>query len=92
MDQGRIKNLFEEKYRKLLSQSFEEWWKHAPKTQEEAYDRLQVIDDELKSTEEQWEEAIGEKKEFLQDYRERLRAEYALLESAFGLEPPDADW
>lgn len=92
MEQGLIKNLFEEKYRKLLDQNFEEWWGHAPQTEAEAYTRLQEIDDEIKGTEAEWREANGEEKDFLQDYREKLRGEYQLLEEAFGLEPLDAEW
>lgn len=92
MDQDDIRNLFEDKFEKLLSVSYEQWIETGPQTEVEAYARLEIIDDELKRTEDELPEASGSEREELEEYRERLRSEYLLLEQIFGLEPVDADW
>lgn len=92
IDQDKIIELFEEKYQKLLGQSYEDWHENSPKTESEAYSSLQEIDSELKATQDAYLEASGEQKSQLEEYRERLRNEYQLLEEIFGLESKDADW
>ena len=92
MDQENIKELFEDKYQRLLDMSYEQWLESGPQTEAEAYKRLQDIDDELKETEDEFEEAKGAAKERMEDNREKLRNEYQLLEEIFGLESKDANW
>lgn len=92
MDQEDLKDLYQEKYQKLLGVSYEEWQDVGPQNEEEAYARLQEIDDELKATYDEWYEAEGPDKEELQDYRDKLKAEYDWLEEAFNLEAPDKNW
>ena len=91
-DQDEIKSLFEEKYERTLGQTYEEWLEQGPQTEDEAYARLQEIDDELQATYDDWYEATGDEKEHWENYREKLKAEYDLLEEVFGLESPDKDW
>lgn len=92
MDQDDIKELYQEKYQKVLGITFDEWQSTGPQNEEEAYARLQEIDDELKTGYDEWFEAEGDVKEELTDYRDKLKAEYDLLEAAFGLEAPDKNW
>ena len=92
MDQEDIKTLFDDKYKKLLGQSYEEWSEQGPQNETEAYARLQEIDEELKDSHDEWYEAEGEAKQEMEDYREKLKAEYDFLEAAFGLEAPDKNW
>ena len=89
MDQTRLKEIFEEKYQKLLGYSFEEWLKNAPQNEIEAYAKLQSIDEELKTTQTQFEESTGNGKWELGEYREKLRNEYQFLEELFNLESQD---
>lgn len=89
IDEEKIKDLFEEKYEDRLGLSYRDWLEHSPQTEEEAYARLEVINDELDQTEEKYQEALGDEKWELGDYRERLRNEYALIEEMFGLESHD---
>ncbi len=89
MDAADLQNLYEEKYEKLLGQSFDQWLDGAPQTEDQAYARLQQIDDELQATEEEYGGAEGDAKWELGEYRERLRNEYQLLEELFGLENTD---
>lgn len=91
-DPQDIKDIFNEKYEDKLGKTYEEWATEGPQTEEEAYARLQEIDDELQATYDDWYEALGEEKQQLEDYRERLKAEYDFLEEAFGLEAPDKDY
>ena len=92
MDAEDIKTLYEDKYHKLLGMSYEEWAEQGPQNESEAYARLQEIDDELKGTYDEWYDAEGEHKNELEDYRDKLKAEYDFLEAAFGLEAPDKNW
>lgn len=92
MDQEDIKDLFEDKYKKKLGMTYEEWMEVGPQNETEAYARLQEIDDELKSTHDEWFEATGDLKEELEEQREKLKAEYDLLEESFGLEATDKNW
>jgi gas vesicle protein len=89
MDDERKQELFEEKYADLLGLSYEEWLMQAPENETEAYARLQEIDDELKGTEDEYYEAVGDSKSELEEYRSRLKNEYQMLEEMFGLESRD---
>lgn len=92
MDQEDIKNLFDEKYKKLLGQSYDQWSEAGPQNETEAYARLQEINDELEAGYDQWYEAEGDSKEEMTDFRDKLKAEYDFIEAAFGLEAPDKNW
>lgn len=92
MDQEDIQSLYEDKYKKIIGLTYEEWSQQGPQSEAEAYARLQEIDEELKAGYDEWYEAEGEAKTELEDYREKLKAEYDFLESAFGLEAPDKNW
>jgi len=92
MDQEDIKDLFNEKYKKQLGVTYEEWQSTGPQTEAEAYARLREIEEELKGSYDQWYEAEGDEKEEMSDYRDKLKAEYDLVEAAFGLESPDKNW
>ena len=92
MDQEDIKSLFDDKYRKLLGMSYEEWSEQGPQNETEAYARMQEIDDELKGSYDEWFEGEGDTKAELEDYRDKLKAEYDFIEGAFGLEAPDKNW
>lgn len=89
IDEEDIQNLFEDKYQSLLGMTYQEWQETGPQTEEEAYARLQEIDDEIKGTEDEFEQATGIEREEMEEYRERLRNEYQLIEEVFGLEPTD---
>lgn len=91
-DEQDIKELYEEKYEDKLGMAYEDWAESGPQTEEEAYARLQEIDDELQATYDDWYEALGEEKEHMETYRDKLKAEYDFLEEAFGLESPDKDY
>lgn len=92
MDQDDIKDLYNEKYRKLLGIKYEEWQDTGPQNEGEAYARLQEIDEELKNSYDEWYESEGDTKEELGEHRDKLKAEYDFLEEAFGLEAPDKNW
>ncbi len=89
MDQEKLKELFEEKYQEKLGVPYHEWLETAPDTEDEAYARCQYIDDELRDTHDEWYEGTGEDKEKLEEYRDRLKIEYDLIEEMFGLELKD---
>lgn len=91
-DTEDIKILFEEKCQEKLGKTYEEWLDAGPQTEDEAYARLQEIDDELQTTYGQWYEALGDEKEQLEECRDKLKAEYDFLEEVFGLEAADKDW
>ena len=92
MDQEDIKSLYDDKYKKQLGQSYEEWSAQGPQNETEAYARLQEIDDELAASYDEWYEAEGSKKDELEEDRDKLKAEYDFIEAAFGLEAPDKNW
>ena len=92
MDQEDIESLFDEKYKKILGQSYREWSEQGPQNETEAYARLQEIDDELKGSYDEWFEAEGEHKDELEEQRDKLKAEYDFIEAAYGLEAPDKNW
>ncbi len=95
MDEEQIektKELFEDKYEHALGQTYQEWLDIGPQNEAEAYAKLQQLDDELKETEDQYQEAEGNDKWELNEQREKLRNEYQLIEELFGLTAKDADW
>ncbi len=89
MDQEQFQELFEDKYSRKLNLSYEEWLEIAPETEDQAYARCEEIDNELKDTYEQWYDATGKEKDELEDYRDRLKVEYDIIEEMFGLELKD---
>ncbi|MBI5530753.1 MAG: hypothetical protein HY918_04665 [Candidatus Doudnabacteria bacterium] len=91
-DQEEIQNLFEDKYEEALGLSYNDWLEKGPQTQEEAYARCIAIDKELEASYEQWYEANGETKEHLGEHRDKLKAEYDLIEDVFGLEAQDKNF
>lgn len=92
MDKEDIKDLFDEKYEHRLGMTYKEWTERGPQNEAEAYARLQEIDDELKRGYDEWFESEGDRKDELEEYRDRLKSEYDLLEEIFGLEAPDKNW
>ncbi len=92
MGQDKAQEIFEEKYQRVFGVSFAQWQQTAPQTEDQAYARLNEIDRELNRTYDVWFEAKGEEKDRLEDYRDKLKAEYDFLEAVFNLEAPDKDW
>lgn len=95
MDQEELedlKNTFDDNYADTLEMGFEEWMDKAPTTEEKAYSRCMEIDRELNKTYDEWFESRGEKREELQNHREKLKAEYDLIEEMFHLEANDRSW
>lgn len=92
MDEEDIKDLFEDKYKRALDMSYEQWLEKGPQTEEQAYARCMEIDRELNRTYDEWFEATGDRKDELGDYREKLKAEYDLIEEIFHLEANDRNW
>lgn len=91
-DQEDIQNLFEDKYEVILGLSYNDWVEHGPQNEDEAYARCNAIDKELEDTYEQWFESTGTEKEELGEYRDKLKAEYDLIEEVFGLEALDKNF
>lgn len=89
MDQEKLQDLFEDKYERKLGLTFNQWLETAPNTEDEAYAKCQIIDQELKETYDQWFNAQGEEKDQMEDYRDKLKLEYDLIEEMFGLELSD---
>lgn len=89
MTAEELRELFEDKYQHRLNLTFTDWLRDAPRSEGEAYRRLAEIDGELKGTYDRWYQAVGEERERLDGYRERLKANYDLLEELFGLESND---
>ena len=89
IDQDDIKELFQDKYEGLMGLSYDEWLEVGPQTEDEAYARLQEIDTLLKEGYDEWFEAEEPQKSEIEDYRDKLKAEYDLLEEIYGLELND---
>lgn len=92
MEPEAIKSLFDDKYKKLLNMSYEEWLETGPQTEEQAYARCIEIDRTLNQTYDQWFEAKDVEKDQLGDYRDKLKVEYDLIEDIFHLEANDRNW
>ncbi len=91
-DREEIQNMFEEKYEKELGLNYNTWMEKGPQNEDEAYARCNAIDKELEATYEQWFEAVGDTKDSLGEYRDKLKTEYNLIEEVFGLEATDKNW
>lgn len=89
MDQEKLKDIYEEKYQNRLGLTWEEWLEQAPRTEDQAYAILEEIDQELKSTRDEYEAAQDDEKWELGEYREMLHNKYQLIEEMFGLESDD---
>lgn len=89
MDFNKLQEIFDDKYANRIGVEFTEWYETAPNTEAEAYARCQYLDDELKATYDLWFNAQGEDRDAMEDYRERLKSEYDLIEEMFGLELKD---
>lgn len=88
MTPERQQEIFEDKYADKLGVSYNEWLETAPDTEDQAYEKLQEIDQELK----QIADIINDEnsdRETLEDERDRLKLEYDLIEEMFGLELDD---
>lgn len=92
MEPEDIQSLFDDKYKKLLGMSYEEWLERGPQTESAAYARCIEIDRELNRTYDEWFEATGDKKDEMEDYRAKLKAEYDLIEDIYHLEANDRAW
>ena len=92
MDQEDIQNLFDDKYTKALGMTYNDWLTKGPQTEEAAFARCMEIDRELNRTYDEWFDATGDKKDQLGDYRDKLKAEYDLIEEIFHLEANDRAW
>lgn len=89
MDIEKLQSIFEDKYERKLGTTFGDWIQTAPDTEEEAYARCQYLDEELKETYDLWFNASGEDREAMEEYRDKLKSEYDLIEEMFGLELKD---
>ncbi len=89
MDAEKQQEIFDDKYQSKLGLSYQDWIATAPNTESEAYELCAQIDNELKNTYEEWFEATGDKREELENYRDRLKLEYDIIEELFGLELHD---
>lgn len=89
IEHENIRQLFINKYQGLLGINYDEWLEIGPQTEEQAYARLQEIDSLLKEGYDEWFEAKEPHKSEIEDYRDKLKAEYDLLEEIFGLELTD---
>ncbi len=92
MDQDDIKDIFEDKYQKGLGMTYNEWVEKGPQTEEQAFARCMEIDRELNSSYDDWFNATGERKDEMEDRREKLKMEYDLIEEIFHLEANDRNW
>ena len=92
MDQEEIKELYEDKYQKTLGMTYAEWEEKGPQTEDHAFARCIEIDRELNASYDEWFDATGDRRDELQDQRDRLKAEYDLLEEVFHLEANDRNW
>ena len=89
MDAVKQQELYEDKYAAKIGLSYEDWMESAPADENEAYAFCGQLDDELKGTYEDWFNSTGEHREELENYRDRLKLEYDLIEELFGLELHD---
>lgn len=89
MDIEKLQSIFEDKYEQKLGTTFGDWMQTSPDTEEEAYARCQYLDEELKETYDLWFNANGEDREAMEEYRDKLKSEYDLIEEMFGLELKD---
>ena len=88
MTPEKQQEIFENRYASKLDITFAEWLETAPETEDQAYDKLQEIDNELKQIMNVLNNNSGNR-ELLEDERDRLKLEYDLIEEMFGLELHD---
>ncbi|HAG27738.1 TPA: hypothetical protein DCG61_03080 [Patescibacteria group bacterium] len=88
MTPEKQQEIFEDRYASKLGLSYSEWLETAPETEDQAYDKLKEIDEELKQIMEALS-AGSANSETLEDERDRLKLEYDLIEEMFGLELHD---
>ena len=89
MDVDKQQAIFEDKYQHKLGMSYGEWMETAPETEDQAYEKLAELNEEIKQAKDDLAEAAPEFKEELEDERDRLLLEYSLIEEMFGLELDD---
>lgn len=92
MDEEDKKSLFDDKYEGLLGISYQQWLRDGPQTEEQAFARCMEIDRKLNASYDEWFEAAGSRKDELGDLRDKLKAEYDLIEELFHLEANDRNW
>ena len=89
MTPERQQEIFEEKYEHKFGMPYQDWLENAPETEDQAYEKLAEIDQELKQIKEALAIPTPESKEELEDERDKLTLEYELIEEMFGLELDD---
>jgi hypothetical protein len=89
MDVDKQQEIFDDKYQHKMGMSYEEWLEQAPETEDQAYEKLSEINEDLKLVKQDLAEAAPEFKDQLEDERDRLMLEYELIEEMFGLEIDD---
>jgi hypothetical protein len=89
MTPERQQEIFEEKYEHKLGMTYQDWLENAPETEDQAYEKLAEIDQELKQVKEALADPAPDAKEELEDERDKLKLEYELIEEMFGLELDD---
>ena len=89
MDAEKQQELYKDKYQSKIGLPYEDWIESAPSNEDEAYAFCQQLDDELKGTYEEWFNSTGKQREELENYRDRLKLEYDLIEELYGLELHD---
>lgn len=89
MDEEKLKDLFEEKYQDRLNMSFDEWMALAPQNETEAYAALEEINQEIVEAQDKYDDADGDEKWEIGEYKEMLQNKYQLIEEMFGLESQD---
>lgn len=92
MEPEDIKDLFEDKYQKALGMTYEQWLEKGPQDESQAFARCMEIDRQLNATYDDWFNATGDKKDELEEMREKLKLEYDLIEEIFHLEANDRNW
>ena len=92
MDSEEIKELFEGKYEKAIGVKFEQWKESMPQNEEQAYARCIEIDRELNASYDDWFNAPDDKRDELQETRDRLKNEYDFIEEIYHLEANDRNW
>lgn len=89
MTPERQQEVFEEKYESKLGMSYQDWLDSAPETEDQAYEKLQEIDIEIKQINDVIANTPSDAREELEEERDALKLEYDLIEEMFGLELDD---
>lgn len=88
MEPEKQQEIFEDKYQHKLGMSYEDWLATAPETEDQAYEKLQELDQEIKQINDLLSDQPSNREE-LEDERDRLKLEYDLIEEMFGLDLDD---